>query len=155
MELCYRQAERALQRTFPRPEVRFDQRGQAAGSAYPSHNRLRFNPELLHRQPEEFIAEVVPHEVAHLVVWHCYGRVRPHGPQWQAVMEQVLGVPARRTHSFEVTPTRRIKRFAYRCDCQLHQLTSIRHRRVLAGQRYLCRHCGQALRPGIAASAAG
>ena len=46
------------------------------------------------------------------------------------MMESVLGVPARRTHQFELQSVRR-NTFPYRCKCQEHQLTVRRHNRVV------------------------
>lgn len=53
--------------------------------------------------------------------WHIcwYGniyRVAPHGKEWKWMMESVLGVPARRTHQFELQSVRR-NTFPYRCKC--------------------------------------
>lgn len=56
---------------------------------------------------QAFIDEVVPHELAHLLVWKHFGRVAPHGKEWKWMMEAVLGVPARRTHQFELESVRR------------------------------------------------
>jgi len=60
----------------------------------------------------------------------------------------VLGVPARRTHQFEITSVRS-NTFPYRCRCQQHQLTVRRHNRVVRGEsEYRCVHCGTLLQPG-------
>jgi SprT protein len=50
---------------------------------------------LLLENQQAFIDEVVPHELAHLLVWKHFGRVAPHGKEWKWMMEAVLGVPAR------------------------------------------------------------
>lgn len=68
---------------------------------------IRLNPVLLLENSEAFIEEVVPHELAHLLVWKHFGRVAPHGKEWKWMMESVLGVPARRTHQFELQSVRR------------------------------------------------
>lgn len=62
---------------------------------------------MLLENSEAFIEEVVPHELAHLLVWKHFGRVAPHGKEWKWMMENVLGVPARRTHQFELQSVRR------------------------------------------------
>ncbi|MBY6187575.1 SprT family zinc-dependent metalloprotease [Marinobacter hydrocarbonoclasticus] len=145
IEACYRQAEKTLNRHFPRPAVSLRMRGQSAGAAHLQENRLRFNPVLLAENPDAFLTEVVPHEVAHLLVWHCYGKVAPHGPQWQAMMRQVFGLEPRTRHRFDVASVAP-KTFAYRCQCRDHQLTVRRHNKVQRQQtRYLCRACGAAL----------
>jgi SprT protein len=48
---------------------------------------------LLLENQQAFIDEVVPHELAHLLVWKHFGRVAPHGKEWKWMMESVLGVP--------------------------------------------------------------
>jgi SprT protein len=139
--------------TIPPVEIRFDQRGRAAGQARFGLRTpwvIRYNPILLAENPREFIAETVPHEVAHVAAFARYSdHIRPHGREWQAIMRH-LGAEPRRCHDYDVTATshRKVRRFDYHCDCRDHQLTSIRHNRVLAGQTYICRSCAQPLRPG-------
>jgi SprT protein len=134
-------------------EIRFDLRGRAAGQARyggPGLWIIRYNPVLLHENPQRFIAETVPHEVAHVVAFVRYGhRIRPHGPEWRAIMEQ-FGATPERCHRYDLSrvPRRATRVFPYHCGCREHELTSIRHHRVLAGQTYLCRRCATPLRPG-------
>ena len=117
------QANLKLGRNYPEPKLSYTQRGTS----------------------EAFIEEVVPHELAHLLVWKHFGRVAPHGKEWKWMMENVLGVPARRTHQFELQSVRR-NTFPYRCKCQEHQLTVRRHNRVVRGEAvYRCVHCGEQL----------
>ncbi len=97
------------------------------------------------KNQQAFIDEVVPHELAHLLVWKHFGRVAPHGKEWKWMMEAVLGVPARRTHRFELDSVRQ-NTFPYRCQCQQHQLTVRRHNRVVRGEAtYRCVRCGDLL----------
>jgi len=138
-------------------EIRFDLRGRAAGQARCGSRDpwlIRYNAVLLRENGERFIAETVPHEVAHLVAYHRHGpRIRPHGPEWQAIMGQ-LGATPERCHQYDLShvPRRTTRVYTYHCACGEHQLTSIRHRRILAGRTYLCRRCAKPLRPGAPAS---
>ncbi len=138
------------------PEIRFDLRGRSAGQARfnaADPNKapvLRFNATLLCENPDAFLAEVPAHECAHLVV-ACRWRhkVRPHGVQWQRVMQELYGLEPRVTHKMAVAPSTR-KKFAYRCACagSRHLLGSIRHARIQSGKSaYFCRRCGCSLRP--------
>jgi SprT protein len=133
------------------PSIRFDLRGKTAGQARVFPDRtcvVRYNAALLSRNPAAFLAQTVPHEAAHVVVFHLHGpRRKPHGGEWQTVM-QLFGAAPERCHSFEVEglQTRRLRQYDYHCGCRGHRLSSIRHNRVQAGQMYLCRHCGQPLR---------
>jgi SprT protein len=135
---------------FPAPTLRFDLRGKTAGQARTRDGRaceIRYNLALLARHPEDFLARTVPHETAHLVAFRlCGPRVKPHGHEWEAIM-RLFGAEPSRCHNYDIAglQTRRLRRFAYRCDCRSHQLTSIRHKRILAGQVYLCRQCGKPL----------
>lgn len=137
------------------PEIRFDLRGQAAGQFRIDVSGLaviRYNPTLLARHEHEFLAQTVPHEVAHYLTFLHFGRgVRPHGEEWRQIMLE-LGADPRRCHTFDTsgTVTRRVRRYAYHCECSDHALSSIRHHRVLRGASYLCKRCGQPLRIGRA-----
>ncbi len=138
-------------------EIRFDLRGRAAGQARcgaPHGIRgpwtIRYNPVLLRENPDSFLAETIPHEVAHVVAFKRHGhRIRPHGPEWRAIMEQ-FGAAPERCHRYDLSrvPRRATRFFLYHCGCGEHQLSTIRHHRVLAGQTYVCRRCTGPLRPG-------
>lgn len=138
-------ANQALERQYPEPKLVYQQRGTSAGTAWLQEYEIRLNPVLLIENEQAFIDEVVPHELAHLLVWKHFGRKAPHGKEWKWMMESVLGVPARRTHQFELTSVR-TKTFPYHCRCQQHQLTVRRHNRVVRGEAtYRCVHCGEPL----------
>src|SRR5699024_4629035 len=152
-------------RQLPLPHLRLDLRGRAAGQAVLSHRRgecdaIRLNAQLLATHPQEMIEVTVPHEVAHVAIHRCHnlsgaGRVRPHGPEWKALMA-AFGVSAATCHNLPAAPTRRLRRFPYACGCaEIVWLTSIRHRRAKNGTVYLCRRCGEQLRHQPAACHAG
>ncbi|WP_439213809.1 SprT family zinc-dependent metalloprotease [Duffyella gerundensis] len=146
------QANQALKTHYPEPALNYQQRGTAAGTAWLESWEIRLNPVLLLENQQAFVDEVVPHELAHLLVWKHFGRVPPHGKEWRWMMETVLGVPARRTHQFAVASVRR-NTFPYRCRCQQHQLTVRRHNRVQRGEtQYRCVHCGDVLQAELSAS---
>lgn len=142
---------------LPKLEIRFDLRGRAAGQARFGSREpalIRYNLVLLLAHPEDFLTSTVPHEVAHVAAFARHGgrhggRMRPHGVEWEAIMRH-LGAEPRRCHGYDVSglSARRLQELDYHCACRGHRLTTIRHRRVLAGQIYLCRRCGQPLRPG-------
>lgn len=139
------QANLKLGRNYPEPKVVYQQRGTSAGTAWLESYEIRLNPVLMLENEQAFIDEVVPHELAHLLVWKYFGRVAPHGKEWKWMMEVVLGVPARRTHQFELGSVR-TNTFPYRCQCQQHQLTVRRHNRVVRGEAtYRCVKCGEPL----------
>ncbi|ACZ78460.1 SprT family zinc-dependent metalloprotease [Dickeya parazeae] len=140
------QANTVLGSDYPEPIINYQQRGSTAGSAWLKEWEIRLNPVLLLENQQSFIDEVVPHELAHLLVYARFGKTAPHGQQWRWMMESVLNVPARRTHQF-VTASVQGKTFPYECACRRHELTVRRHNRVIKGEsEYRCRSCGERLR---------
>jgi SprT protein len=132
---------------FPDPTVQFRLRGRTAGEANAKTGVTNYNQELLEKYGDEFIEEIVPHEVAHIVApWVHMRRIRPHGREWKAVMA-FFGARARTCHSFETMPVPEAGRFPYRCECtRMHWMTRRQHRRRQRGHvDYLCRQCGQTL----------
>lgn len=131
------------------PILSFMQRGVTAGTAHLQKWEIRLNPILLVENGMRFIDEVLPHEYAHLLVYALYGRVQPHGREWQQMTQYVMKLPANRTHTFDTarSATKQYRHFLYQCRCQTHSLTAIRHNRVLQQKaQYHCRQCGQILR---------
>ncbi len=134
-------------REFPSVPVDFDLKGGSAGMfRVRQHDaRIRYNPWLFAKYFEDNFSGTVPHEVAHYIV-HCqYGlhRVKPHGPEWLAVMAD-FGADPSVTGDFDLAgiPTRQQRRFRYQCLCREHQLTTRRHNTIQRGQaRYECRLC--------------
>ena len=140
---CYRQAERFFNRSFPTPTITYRRSGRNAGTAFLQQNRINFHPVLFKENKEAFLRDVIPHEVSHLIVWCLYGKVRPHGREWQGVMRQVFGCEPNTTHSFEVT--KHTKSVQYRCLCAVHALSVRRHNNILKGAQYRCRKCNGTL----------
>lgn len=131
---------------LPKPKVWCDLRGKSAGQAHFGRGGLRFNPVLYAENRQAFLAEVVPHEMAHWLVHHLQDGhlARPHGHEWRTVMERLFSLEPRVTHRFD---TRRSSPapHRYRCDCREHAFTQRRHAQARQGQRYRCRHCAQTL----------
>jgi SprT protein len=132
----------------PAPEVRFDLHGRAAGQwrIRAGVEMLRFNPEAFLRDWHDHFPATVAHEVAHSLVYRkCgIGTVRPHGPEWRALMVQ-LGFPPQVTHRTPLTG-RRTRAYLYQCRCRSHQLGPRRHYLVTrTGYRYACTRCGDTL----------
>lgn len=146
LEQCYQLAEQHFTRSFERPQVSLDLRGQKAGVAYLQRNLLRFNAQLYRENQQDFLRQTVPHEVAHLLAQALHGdHIRPHGREWQALMTGLFGLPAHRCHNYAV-PQRRSTHYLYRCLCPENlPFTPQRHALVRRGRRYSCRRCGHAL----------
>lgn len=139
--------------TFPEPAVTYQQRGTSAGTAWLERWEIRLNPALLLANQQRFIDEVIPHELAHLLVYRQFGRVAPHGKEWRWMMATVLHTPPSRTHQFDLSAVRTMT-YPYRCGCQHHALTVRRHNRIQRGEtQYRCRVCGDILQPAAADTA--
>jgi SprT protein len=137
-------AECFFNRAFSRPAYLFNQRGKSAGSAHLQRNIIKFNPILFTQNKEEFIEQVVPHEVAHIIAYQQYGKVKPHGKEWQHIMINVFNRPATTTHSLDIKDVIG-KQYRYECLCDSHLLTIRRHNNILKGTKYICKKCGGAL----------
>jgi SprT protein len=128
---------------LPDVRVEFRLRGRAAGEACARTATTNYNAELLEKYGDDFIVEIVPHEIAHVVAGRVFpGRIRPHGREWRTVME-FFGARASVTHGFETKPARRHGQVPYQCRCDsLHYLTTRAHRRIRRGTvEYSCRRC--------------
>jgi len=141
-------AEQKLKQSFKEPYIIIRKKGTIAGTAHLQNWTITLNAQLLLDYKDNFIQEIVPHELAHLFVYSLYGKVKPHGKEWQWMMETILGLPAKRTHQFTNAKLQQT-RFQYHCDCQVHSLTSIRHSRTVHNQAvYRCVRCQQKLQWG-------
>ncbi len=143
---CFQLAERFFNTPFPLPKVLHNQRGKIAGTAHLTLWVLKFNPVLFRENRAHFLAHVVPHEVAHLLAFHLYGNVPPHGKHWQSLMTEVFNLPPSRTHSYDVSSLTG-KTYTYQCICSEHALTIRRHNKAQKGATYLCKLCRSALTP--------
>lgn len=145
VEACYLRAEQCLNRSFIRPDITLDQRGKIAGCARLQENRLKLSPLLFAENKQEFLDVVIPHEICHLLVFTLYGRVKPHGVEWKALMRNLYGLPGKATHKMDVTSVSQ-KTVPYQCNCGPVQLTIRRHNKTLKGVQYFCRRCKSELR---------
>lgn len=137
-------------RLLPTVLVRCDLRGASAGQLRMYRDGslvIRYNLAMAAQQPEVFVAETVPHEVAHLVTHICHGKVLPHGREWRGVMRWFGFDAPQRCHTFhQPDGGRRQRRWTYLCNCREHQLSTTRHNRARRGLAYICQACGSPLR---------
>jgi SprT protein len=144
-------ASKIYKKSFVDIPILFDLRGKCAGMYQRKgrERRIRFNPWLFAKYYQHSNEQTIPHEVAHYItdcMWR-FRRVKPHGKEWQSVM-QTFGVEPKVTGDFDLTgiPVKQYQRIDYRCGCKIHQISLIRHRRVLSGQaEYRCKDCHQLL----------
>ncbi|MCV2402789.1 SprT family zinc-dependent metalloprotease [Marinomonas sp. C2222] len=140
VDLCVAQANAFFETKFTPPSCNFRQKGRAAGTAHLQKNEVRFNPFMYQQDPASFIETVVPHEVAHIIIFQIYGsKVKPHGKEWQAMMMKVYGLKPDRTHQFD-TPLPK-ESYEYHCSCECYQFSKQRHNRAQKGVEYICKIC--------------
>lgn len=151
VEQAFKKADRYFGYDFPRVLSRFDLTGTTAGyfCTRSTGNFFRFNVKIAKENREHYLKQTVPHEVAHAVARGHYNtrRIKPHGSEWKMVMTEVMGVPATRCHSYDVSSSRKMKTFDYACGCQVHKITLTRVNKIKRGTKYTCRKCKQSLAP--------
>jgi SprT protein len=151
--LSYMQTASKLYSTSFAPiPILFDLRGTSSGMYQRTgrQRKIRFNPWLFAKYYQQSKEQTVPHEVAHYIADSIWGNkgIRPHGREWKSVM-LALGAQPKVTANYDLTgiPVKKYQRFAYSCGCKIHQLTLIRHRRLVAGKAdYRCRSCQKPLK---------
>ncbi|MWN90217.1 SprT family zinc-dependent metalloprotease [Gilliamella sp. Pra-s65] len=137
------QANQRLHSQYRDPKIVYKTKGSIAGSALLTLWEIQLNSIMLLNNGTQFIEEVVPHELAHLLVFKEFGKVKPHGKEWKYIMSEILGKNPTTTHHFPVQRNT----YLYYCNCQQHHLTSIRHNKIQNNKTsYLCRKCGTMLK---------
>lgn len=137
------QANQLLNTEYKEPKIGYKSKGSIAGSAILNRWKIQLNTTMLCENGEKFIEEVVPHELAHLITFQIYGKVKPHGKEWQYIMSEIMKQHPKVTHNFNF----KRKEYVYLCDCQEHYLSSIRHNKIEKNKiSYQCRKCGSILK---------
>lgn len=146
-----KRCELLFDRPFKTIDIRFDLRGRTSGMYVMKHRQryLRFNPFIFAKYFEDSLASTVPHEVAHYVADVLFGfkNIQPHGKEWKAIMCK-LGAEPKVTGDYDLSgiTVKRQRRFHYNCACMEHQLTTVRHNKILRQKaQYFCRKCGEGL----------
>lgn len=130
-------------------EVSTDLRGRAAGKVEFKLSarrniekiRMRFNLEAANFSLEHMLEDVIPHEIAHLVVYLQNGTKtsRPHCNRWRQVCI-ALGGSGDVTHKLPLANARQQRRWLYQDTLGgEHSLSTVRHNRLQKGARYLLR----------------
>jgi len=131
---------------LPDLKVLVDLQGKTAGEYFKDKKTklytVRFNLMLYAKNRKKFLAQTVPHEIAHHISRTINPWCQPHGGEWQLAMV-ALGAEPKRCHDYEVPKVKRMPRpYKYDCGCTLHYFTSRRHRNAQSGTVYKCSHCG-------------
>lgn len=139
---------------FPNPKVVFNfrTRGSAAGKAkfHPDRSiEISFNEAVFAADFDHHLQDTIAHEVAHLVCFLRYGaKVKPHGLEWKQVAVSLGALPkATGRYSLEGVSVHRHPRILFRCRCREHGITTRRVNKIARGAIYLCKFCGEKIRP--------
>ncbi len=150
------QAEHYFNCEFKRIPVAFDLIGLSVGMFVSDSDGqcIRYNPWIFAKYFEENLRDTVPHEVAHYIVACRHApkrgrkRVKPHGPEWQQIM-QLFGANPQVTCEYDFTgvPQRRQQRYVYYCECREHEVSATVHNRIQRRRaQYVCQYCDAGLR---------
>lgn len=162
VEEAFQIAEKRYGRTFTRPKkVHFREIGKSVGGySWNAREEMMFHLGYYNQCPENYLNQIVPHEVAHWVDVELngyqytttrYGRRRSisHGATWKYIMRFVYGLNPDRcldpdAYQPEELSARKREKFSFSCNCpgKVHKVTSVINNKILLhGKRYTCRSC--------------
>ncbi|MDR3178376.1 MAG: SprT-like domain-containing protein [Campylobacteraceae bacterium] len=110
---------------------------------------IRLHAKLLREFSKVYIKDVLTHEFAHAVQMELFAKSKPHSEEWKNIMEVLSGVKYSKRDKVSYNLTKNTKRetYLYLCSCSEHELSSIRHKRVLKNTMvYVCKKCGGMLK---------
>lgn len=119
---CCKRAEDIFDVSLGNVAISWFARGNTIGWARTNYS-LRFNEAAFIAKPEHMLREIVPHEVAHLVVFamqrsyhHVIGG--PHGKTWKIVCAALGGNPSRTTDAYKDVDlrARKTRQWLYRVN---------------------------------------
>jgi len=103
--------------------------------------KIQLSNSILRLNPEQFIADVVGHEIAHHIVHEVHGvNEQAHGRRWKQVMA-LFGQEANRCHSMK---TETANKFKYNVNGKILHVGKVRHNRIQNGTAsYIVRGKGE------------
>lgn len=130
-------------------DLTFSQKGGSGGSA--SWNKttqrgtLNFNLALALDNQDEYLNQICPHEVSHILDYWMTG-TSSHGDDWKYIMAFCFGRRPDRCHHMDTTGIKyhESRDFVYQCPSCRHEyhLTARLHNRIQSGKRgAACSHC--------------
>lgn len=165
VEEAFLVAELYYGRNFQRP-VKFvwETDRTRAGYCHFARKEFGFNPILAAENEDDFINQIIPHEVAHWIDKEVHGyqytvsrrtgrsRRISHGRTWKSIMVNVYGLDPDRCHTYDVASVKTrtrivVKAFKYSCPCGIiFNLTAVRHNKIQKGATFHCMKCKGNLR---------
>lgn len=115
----------------------------AIAEAHYYKNRIEYVHNYLDADFDYMLKEVVPHEIAHMVAAHMYGRwqkIASHGKEWRAIAIY-LGATGKATagspqliNASRNMLTRKVKYYEYECAGEKFLVSGIMHNKISRGQ---------------------
>jgi SprT protein len=137
------------------PNADFSLRGRVGGIYSSKTHSIGVNMVLLAENIQDYLSQIIPHEVAHAFQRHIYGsvyygkRVMPHGNEWKRIMIK-FGKDPKRCHNYDTenAKVRKVARdYEYVCDCRTHHLTALMHKKIsVQHKNYKCLKCKTRIR---------
>ena len=135
--------------------------GKALGMASYKSKTIKLNKNLAKEFGKKYIDEVIPHEVAHFIVFEMYPKgykrvgksykkIQAHGKEFKSVC-RLLGFNGKATTSLfsesaalkaVIAPKRKEKRHEIKCQCRSYIVTT-RYNNKIFNKGYICSVCKQ------------
>ena len=99
--------------------ILFNLKGCTAGQGFFYEKKLRYNLQLAKENLNDFLENMIPHEIVHLYQKRIYPKCKTHGKEFYLI-GQTLGYNLNRCHSYDTTNVKRKRtKYLYKCDCNL------------------------------------
>jgi SprT protein len=139
---------------LPLPEIEFTQRGAVAAQTFTYRDeennivktRLNYNPYYIVEDPQKFMEQTIPHEVAHIFQHALHPQSKPHGIEWIGIMKKFGVTPEIYTDIHVDNPVPQAKLLhLYQCmECGAKKVFNKKEHDQFEGKLKLpeCEKCG-------------
>lgn len=124
-----------------------DDMDQMVGYAHVDRLVIDLNGVLIEDNLDAFLNEVLPHELAHLIITHTFGNHRNgHGKIFKYICD-ILGCRARAVIPMNTIKSRKVAHpevtfYSYECACAIDPITESEHNeRIATKTKYRCKKC--------------
>lgn len=126
------------------PKVTFNVKGTDGGCAYIDHHWIDLNLMLFRENFQDFIDNVLPHELCHLWAIALKLGGGAHGREWKGLMRR-MGAPPIPCHNMNTDAAASTTGFfRYRCLCNSNMVSFEKHRAMQEfPEDYFCGRCEQ------------
>ena len=119
--------------------IHWDLTGQTAAYFCPKDNEpscFRINLALAEDNLEDYLADTIPHEYAHFIVWeYLKDKNCVHGSSWQGVMEKCFNLNPTRCHNYDLSKVVEIHIWNCPTCGKEHKLTKKHHNDLILNRK--------------------